>query len=535
MTARASGRVAVLACAASAVLGAAAAERPPAGLPLGVPAPEFGLTQTAPAPPSPWTAPVAGFYYVDAAHPAATDSGNPYGSSSRPRRTIPLALPAGASVHVHGAYGQSHVSPNVIEASGTQSAPVWITGSGPTSVTRPLHIHGTYFVVERLTFRLADAGQGTFKIISPTSHGVLRHCDVGGNKDGGGVVVSYNKSFGGTVSHVVLWDNKIHDNGNVLSPHDDDDHAIGVGPRVSYLWVLDNVLSESSGDGIQINAESADEQAGLHHVFVGRNLVFRTRQAGLFTKQATHVVFSQNRIHDVINTSWSPSKGLGYQYAPEDVWFIFNEVWSCTYGIYAGSDSGMGTGKNVYVVGNVIHGIHHDATQKLNPKTAWSNAGIMLAGGTNRFVVGNTLHDVDNGISCPDTAGSLYVVGNVVAGVAVEGRHLFVEMGPVARASTLHHNLLDPPARIGWGSAGTAGLLAVQGVERGSPLEADPQFVDAAAGDLRPRESSPAAGAGVDDPVYALYEKTFGVAIDRDARGRARPRGAARALGALEP
>ena len=51
---------------------------------------------------------------------------------------------------------------------------------------------------------------------------------------------------------------------------------------------------------------------------------------------------AQNTINNIRTTSWSKSKGLGFQYGPERVWYLFNKVTGCEYGVYGGSTSGMG-------------------------------------------------------------------------------------------------------------------------------------------------------------------------------------------------
>jgi len=89
--------------------------------PIGIPAPAFGINEIAPAAPNPWTVATAGFYYVDATKTAATDSGNPYGTPAKPRKTIPTQLPAGAVVELHGTYDASHSSPATIVAQGTSA------------------------------------------------------------------------------------------------------------------------------------------------------------------------------------------------------------------------------------------------------------------------------------------------------------------------------------------------------------------------------------------------------------------------------
>jgi hypothetical protein len=505
--------------------------------PLGIPAPDFGITQQAPPAPSPWTAEVPGFYYVDEMAPAASDS-RIYGHPSAPRATIPLRLPAGSVVEVHGTYSRSHLSPNVVVVDGTAAAPVFVRGSNATTrpvLSRPLLVRGSYFVVENLSWQLVDKTQA-FKIVSPADHGALRHSDLQGNLGGGGIGIGYVASLGGVVANVVIWDNKIHDVGDVSTTYDQDANPVTIGTRVSNVWVLDNEIHDSSGSGVVVNAGSKAEQPNTHHVYFGRNHVYRTRQSGLFAKQAVDVIISENKVHDVIDTSWSPSKGLGFQYAPDRVWFLYNEVYNCSYGIYSGSDSGMGIGKDTYHIGNVIHGIHH--VRSYNPKTAWSNAAIMLAGGVNRYVVGNTIYDADAGILSPGTAGAMVIVDNIVSNITQpEGAHIFVENGHVSSASSIHHNLLDRPVRIKWGNNTVRALQEFQqafATQGAGSLDANPLFVDPAGANFELLPASPAIDRGVPEAAYATYQALYGIDISKDKAGRSRPQGAGWDIGAYE-
>lgn len=503
--------------------------------PLGIPTPPFGIQEQAPARPNPWSGPVAGYYYVDEAASGATDSSNPYGFPGKPRVSIPLLLPAGAVVEVHGTYSRNHSSPAIIVCQGTASAPVFIRGvsqaEAPTFSQR-WHFQGSFYIIENVRSR----GSNGVKLVSPTDHAALRFSDLGGSLTGGGVAIASNTTFGGTVSYVVVVGNEIHDNGDVASTIDQDAHAITINGAVSYVWIVDNRLHDSSGDGLQVNAGSLEAQAGLHHIFVGRNEAYRTRQAGLFTKQAVDVVFSQNNVHDIINTSWSPSKCLGYQYAPERVWFLYNTCSGATFGIYSGSDSGMGSGKDVYIVGNTIYNIHH--IDAYTPGTAWSNAGIMLAGGTNRYIVNNTIYDVDGGINVPADRGQLHIANNIIANVTEpQGHHLFVEVGTLASVTDVRNSFFDTSARIRFGSTEYQGIRTFQasGIGRGAGcLEGDPGLVDPAGGNFRPRRGSAAIDAGLVDGVYELYWTTYGVRIAADPSGAPRPVGSGFDIGAWE-
>ncbi len=495
-----------------------------AAMPFGIPEPSFGLVETAPPAPAPWSAAVPGAYYIDQNVAGATDTANAYGWPAKPRKTIPLTLPAGALVEVHGAYDKSHASPSIVVAHGTAVAPVFIRGVGSTA-TRPWHFQGSYLIVEGVSWTLASGQSGqALKFVSPADHVVLRNCDLKGNLVGGGVSVYANATFGGVVSDVVIASNAIHDNGDVNISTDQDAHAITINQGVSNAWVLDNTLSESSGDGLQVNAGSKAAQPTTHHIYVGRNHVFRTRQSGLFVKQAEHVVISQNHVHDVIKTSWSPSKGLGYQYAPEDVWFIFNNVWNCEFGVYAGSDSGLGTGQNIYILGNLLHGLH--SADAWNPNSAWSTAAIMLAGGTNRYVVANTIADADSGIHTPDTKGTLAISDNIVAGIT-KGYSVYVQS--IQASSSADHDLFDVPS-IKWGST-VYGLPGFQALGQcAGCLGGDPGFVTATDWHLTP--GSIAIDAGATPAVIASY--VLGPSISVDLDGVPRPLGAAWDVGAYE-
>lgn len=509
--------------------------------PIGVPTPSFGINEIARARPASWTAEVAGYYYVDATVGASTDS-QTYGYPARPRRTIPEVLPAGSVVEVRGTYNTAHLGNTLMQANGTAAQPVFIRGidaaNAPT-FTRPLHMQGSYFIVENISFRLdASVSDANFKFISPTHHAAIRSSKVEGNLTGGGVRLSYNPSFGGgEINNVVVYKNEIFKVGDVNSTADQDAHAMSVSPFVNTSWIVDNTMHDCSGDGLQINAGSASNQASLHHIYVGRNHVYRTRQAGLFAKQSTDIVFSQNTVHDIIDTDWSRAKALGFQYAPERVWFLYNRVYNVIYGIYAGSDSGLGTGSNTYMIGNVIYNVHHAAGESYTGGTAWDPAAIMLAGGINRTIVNNTIYNVDSGISIPSSGGTLFMENNVIDGITeANGRHVFVEFGAVASRSTLHHSLFGGPLKIRWGGSSYSTISSFQsgsGTGAGS-VSADPRFLSLPNLDFHLAPDSPARNSGSVASVYEDYRLRYGVSITRDIEGAGRPVAGVWDMGAYE-
>jgi len=494
---------------------------PPAGIPM----PEFGVVERAPFPPDPWSVPTRCFYFVDASHALASDEDNPLGTPDRPRSTVPNDLPPGSTVELRGDYDVAHQSPRVIHLRGTAEAPVFVRGAPDARprITRPWEIYGSYYILEHLEFADRDGTQAGELTIGPGDHAVLRSVELHGNRDTGGLAISGLRTAG--VSHVLVMDNRIHDNGDVEASYDQDVHGIAVGSHVEQLWVVDNELFRNSGDGIQINGHRGGE-AVTHHIWVGRNVAWGNKQTGFWTKQASDVVFSENECRDHRPSNSSLGQCMGFQYAPERVWFLFNRIHDCDFGIAAASDNDLGTGEDSYYVGNVIWSIHHSGDY--NPATAWSNAAIMLAGGTNRWIVDNTIHDVDAGINSPSSGGMLRMEGNIISGIAEpNGRHAFIEFERTADRSTFRHNLLGETPRIEWGGSAPSADATV-GTAAG-----DPGFISPPSNlDLRP--DSRAVDAGTTSPVYSSYRQLYGIGIERDVAGRPRPTGLASDIGAYE-
>lgn len=486
-------------------------------LPVGVPTPSFGIGETAPSPPQSWFSPVPGFYYVSETASNAVDDGNPFGSPALPRRTIPDRLPAGAVVEVHGTYSFHHTSPRHIISSGTAERPVFIRGAGAQQRPRMSgcwEVSGSYFVIEYVQFE----GCGGFVFVDPTHHAALRDSDLSGSPGGGGV--GLQSWHGGTVSDVVVLRNRIHDMGDVSSTVDQDSHGIAVGARVSQAWILENFLYGNSGDGLQINAGNRMLQATTHHIYVGRNVATRNRQNGLWTKQATDVIFSENRVYDHHPSQFSLGVCMGGQYAPEHVWFINNLVWNCDYGIQLASDSDQGDGRLQFIIGNVIAAIH-DSDGDFNSRSAWQNCGISLPGGTYRFVTQNSMYDVDSGICVPGNAGVALLYDNLIERVRADGHHIFMDSTLLAQRSVRSSgNFFAPEYRV---SIGGRSNVYRNG---GGPNSVVPSvgYVDPNAGDLRLSAGSPAIGAGHMRGLglWEYFEQRYRAPLSRDVMGNDR-------------
>ena len=366
--------------------------------PIGIPVPSFGIAEVAPALPSPWTTETSGFYYVG----GGSDSRG-YGTPAAPRATIPSPLPAGSVVVLAGTYAVNHES-NRIEPQGTASQPVWIVGASPRpTVTEKWIVIGSHYMIENIDFAWANSSRNG-KLILAGSHGVVRNCDLRGDtNEGVGGLVPYGSS-------IVVWKNHIHDSGDLNAIYDQDNHGISVGEDTSYLWIVDNEIARNSGDGVQINAGSVEAQARTHHIYVGRNKAHHNKQSGLWTKQATDVIFSENEVYGHKASRSSYGQGTGFQYAPSYVWFLYNNVHDNEFGIALSSNSDLGNGTESFFVGNVITNTHAPGYSAAN---AWSGGAFMFAGGVNRYLTKNKVSDADVGVNVAG-AGRVFAADNEI-------------------------------------------------------------------------------------------------------------------------
>jgi len=451
-------------------------------------------------------------------------------------------------VEVHGVYDYAPVGYDLLNGTGTAGEPIFIRGASADEkplVTVKIIPSGSYLILENLEFGDADgdlSGGSTGRIvIDPGSdHIMVRHCDMHGNLSTGGIGVV------GTVDKpihdVVIYDNLIHDNGDWQADFDQDVHGIAAQAYLSNLWVVDNEMYHNSGDGIQMNAGSESRQASAHHFYIGRNVAYENKQTGFWTKQAVDVIVSQNVAFRHRPSGSSPGAGMGFQYATERIWFLFNEIYDCDYGIVVQSNSGLGFGTESFYIGNVIHDIHHSNDGTYNPATAWSQAAIRMAGGVNRYIIANTFYNVDAGFNSP-SGGTNIIVNNIISNVTEPAsNHIFLESGTAATNSEVRNNLFyqnGDPIRIRWASGAQRSLPDFEAAfpANGSDnVDADPLFVGPGSDDFHLLAGSPAidAGAAPVPDVYTTFFNLYGIDIQIDADGAARPQGGVFDIGAYE-
>lgn len=524
--------------------------------PVGIPDPYLSwggiqnpVDDIPPARPSTWTGEIPGYYYIDAG--VGCSDLREYGYPAAPRCSIKRPTPAGSYVEVHGIYNIT--SGGTIQFYGTGSSdawvantsgPVWIVGQNgqePTVTGAMSMVYGTYVYIYNLRF----SGNPTGNIIQISSGSigyganniVVKNCDIEGT-----VTSNYGLDARANVlspvSNVLYYNNNIHDHGPSYDI-DKDSHMVNVGSNVSKVWILNNTLNNSSGSGMQFGASSP----GPRNVYVGNNSVNNSRQSGIWVKYGTDIIISTNTVHDVkdrcVGADTSPSKGLGGQYSPNNVWWINNTIYNCRYGIrVASTDSGQG---EVYAIGNLLYDINISPSACFNYPTGnntWDMAAIHFHGAVTKWAVNNTIYNVASGIHDSNASNGGVFYNNIISNIShPNGYILYSE---TTAKTTFDYNILygASPYVVRWGASGTKytslSAFSTSTGQGSHSRQVDPLMISPGAHNFSLTSSSPAIDSGTASSVYDTFYRRYGISIAKDKAGKVRYQGRNWDIGAYE-
>lgn len=513
--------------------------------PIGIPKPEFGINEVRPSRPGNWTTAVPGYYYIN--QQTGTDDNNPYGTSSKPRKNIPIPIPAGSYVEIHGDYSTNN-TPGCVRIVGNGnnqswvaniSGPVWVVGQStdikPAFKEREIYVTGSYMILEFLDFKdnaPALIGYRGAQEAVTANHIALRHCDISGE---GVTSLKFGLSIGSWVeewaSDIVIYDNVIHDIGDMHPTTDTDAGAMFVDAYSSNVWVVDNVMHTLSECGSRVGGIHPDGRIAKK-IYYGRNTVYDVNHYGLLVKYAEDVIFSQNHVYNVhaAPPTYPNTTCIGAQYSPKNFWMIYNTLHDAGGGIeIVGTDDGL-TDLSIFAVGNLIYDIR--------PESITENGnGIHMRGGYSRYIVNNTLYNVDNGISDSYIGGNFYISNNIVANItSTAGRHL--EIQSTTSNGYCRNNIFfqgGGSPKLLWRDVSYANVTALNASGNATKnLSFDPMFFDVTKNNFHLTGGSCAKDAGVVDTVYKIFQELYGLDIRVDHDGIPRPFGGVWDIGAFE-
>ena len=393
-------------------------------MPVGIPNTTLDFQQEMPPRPSDWSIEKPGYYYIN--YQTGSDK-QTYGTPDAPRKSFPNPASAGSYIEIAGEYDQGFKTYGVRIYAFNGTDANWNAGvSGPVWVTEAKDTYGVFsklgFLVMGANAFISDIGfiNGAKLTVGSPSAGrqatniVARNLDL----NGGGVAIVADLTA--PVSNVVIYNSNVYNLGDLTTETDEDYNGITVGQYVSNLWLLNNTIHSTSGSGLQIIGD-LKERGTTNNIYAGGNEVYNTRQAGLWLKSGSNVVFSGNHIHDLLSTPWSPSKGMGAQYVPDELWMINNHIHGVEYGIRVGSTNSTTWDKKIYIIGNVIHDVEPvQEGQTVGPiqsTSTWQSAGIHLASADELYIYNNLIFDVPNGIDVSTKYARTWVKNNIILDV----------------------------------------------------------------------------------------------------------------------
>ncbi|WP_177418684.1 hypothetical protein [endosymbiont of Lamellibrachia barhami] len=521
-------------------------------MPIGIPAPSFGLVETHEMYQGQYYA-VGGFnyrdagngpytHYIDNTDPNCTDTDNEYGTAATPRCSfIPynsLPLTEGSVVEIHGGPYMTSGTHYLI-GEGTAEKPVFVRGASFANKVPlvddadALRIQGSYFILENLDINETQV----FIYRAPNHHISIR----GNNIHDYTLSAIYHSAListggwnGFSNDNIVFYNNEIHhaykyDDPAVGVNHTKDNHGLALGSDVNHVWIINNHMHHNGGDSVQTRG------LNLEYIYIGGNEMNNDVENAIDIKGSKHVIVSQNKMHGYVPGFDSDGTVVvGGHEGSKLSWFLFNEMYDALVGLRVND----GDSTIAYVIGNKMHHL-----EQMGFQTRYTSDIYFMGNSISETPVG--FEDNGSGLN----TGIYKIHNNIFYTNDDSDSQVIISSGKVDGGGTnsFSHNLLYSPGgnvSIDWGGPvyrSSALLHSATGMGEGN-IDADPLFTSLTMGDPNimaiDGTTFPGASKGTLSPevaaAYQTFEDLYGIDIRKDFSGISVPQGTGIEMGAYE-
>jgi hypothetical protein len=492
---------------------------------IGIPNPSFGIDESHTMYSGEYFA-AGGFNYKDAGNgpyshyidPTAsncTDSGNEYGTQSQPRCSIPISLPEGSVVELHGSGYFKHMNGKPqykIMFNGTATKPVFLRGHDPsnkTQITVNMSMNGAYGIVENVFLDNVQVSiPSTQNSISlPAKNMAFRNNLMVGD----GIAKGASSAVGistlnntDLVENILIYNNHIHSFGQHDATSENDFHGVVPGKNSKNIWILKNHIHHMGGDSVQVHFYSSSPNFPPQNIYIAKNEFHDDGENAIDLKGCRDVIISENLMYNYDGFSGVANDGtitVTHYGSPSSnvakrVWFLNNIM----YGADSSANQVSSGPEEVYFYNNLIYNINNsdnDAAAFLG----WSSTKI--------YIFNNTVYNSDVGIDFTGSStAEMSLFNNLISQL---GSNRYIDLSytsfmnnTLQNSNLVYHSSLSP---------------SVDGNNM-NQVNSNPQFVNSSSNNFQLQANSPAINTGYDISSFLnLFESSYGLSINYDLNG----------------
>lgn len=498
-------------------------------------------------------------YYVDSVNGDDETAGNSgRGSVANPRETLPnfsggtWTLSAGDEIFLVEGSQFDQGSDITLSVSGTSASKCWIIGTGddprPRFNFEAINIRGDHLLMDNLLFYRDQVqvqfGDGT----GSAEYCTMRNCEFRQE----GTASSPNKGIGGRgVSNadpsefIMIYNNYIHDIGywDRVDNNATDAHAIQPVSYTRHWWIINNTITRTEGDGVQIftsNQNDANYDRRPHYIYVAGNDFSKHYEQAFDGKNGYHIFFHENSVHDCYNEFVGSNKTAVLLTNNDEGWLAgyywacFNTIWDVQRGIrMSGSasetveegdtvDYTQTAGMKAFIIGNVIEAQEKGLmpnTQSTNPSGLQARQWAGECWWVNNTVVSQIA--VEENTQIGTAAGEFcneYMLGNIFVATGGASQDIAYTDGNSVTTQEFSNNVVYN--LTGSATVDTADIDTYTG----NTVDTDPQLFNPLGGQGGLTSGGPADDKLAARPAcYATFNTLYGIDIAVDKAGNALP------------